>query len=228
MNKLSDPTLQAIVIEKLKTSIGEVMLCSISKRDGSEIIAHWDYLQKAKNELFGKHAIAIEIYPPQKKVVNRMNMRHLWVLPEKYKLPFGFGAHLQDMIIKEMVVKMYWDLTYVISKNLETAIGNVTLCSIENTDETEIVANWDYFQNTKNKLFGKNATAVEIYPDTSELVNERNMRHLWVLPKNYRLSFGLGAELMNIIAQDVTNGFDQIIRSHRVYKAPKAYVFKSV
>lgn len=42
--------------------------------------ATWDELQEIKNDLFGKDACAIEIYPPQDRVVNNLNMRHLWLL----------------------------------------------------------------------------------------------------------------------------------------------------
>lgn len=40
----------------------------------------WDDLQAIKNDLFGKEACATEIYPPQSRVVNNLNMRHLWLL----------------------------------------------------------------------------------------------------------------------------------------------------
>jgi hypothetical protein len=41
---------------------------------------------------------------------------------------------------------------------------------------------WDELQAVKNKAFGKEITAIEIYPAESELVNIKNMRHLWVVP----------------------------------------------
>ena len=42
----------------------------------------WDELQTIKNLAFGEEVGAVEIYPPQSEVVNKMNMRHLWVLPD--------------------------------------------------------------------------------------------------------------------------------------------------
>lgn len=40
----------------------------------------WDELQAIKNATFGPDACAIEIYPPQTRVVNNIPMRHLWLL----------------------------------------------------------------------------------------------------------------------------------------------------
>ena len=42
----------------------------------------WEELQSVKAQLGLGHKYAIEIYPPDEKVVNVANMRHLWVLLE--------------------------------------------------------------------------------------------------------------------------------------------------
>lgn len=42
----------------------------------------WDILQAIKTELWGPEAVAIEVYPPQSKIVNNVNARHLWRLGE--------------------------------------------------------------------------------------------------------------------------------------------------
>lgn len=46
----------------------------------------WDDLQRLKYECGRGPKTAVEIYPPQKSVVNVANMRHLWVLP--YRMAF--------------------------------------------------------------------------------------------------------------------------------------------
>lgn len=40
----------------------------------------WDELQAIKNEHWGDEAVAIEVYPPESRVVNNVPMRHLWRL----------------------------------------------------------------------------------------------------------------------------------------------------
>ena len=49
----------------------------------------WDDLQSIKNQIGYQDRWAVECYPPQSKVVNVANMRHLWLLPE----PPIFGWH---------------------------------------------------------------------------------------------------------------------------------------
>lgn len=40
---------------------------------------------------------------------------------------------------------------------------------------------WDQLQEVKDLVFGEEATAVEIFPASSQVVNLLNVRHLWVL-----------------------------------------------
>jgi hypothetical protein len=44
-------------------------------------------MQRIKNELAGNDATAIEIYPPQRELIDAADMFHIWVLPAG--LPFG-------------------------------------------------------------------------------------------------------------------------------------------
>lgn len=49
----------------------------------------WKVKQEIKNELFGEDRIAIEVFPEEKKLVDVMDVYHLWVFPKGYSLPFG-------------------------------------------------------------------------------------------------------------------------------------------
>ncbi len=49
----------------------------------------WEELQEIKNEVGYGHLCATEIYPPESKVINVANMRHLWVLPEEPSYMWG-------------------------------------------------------------------------------------------------------------------------------------------
>lgn len=46
---------------------------------------------------------------------------------------------------------------------------------------------WDELQVMKNQIFGDEAIAIEIFPAESELVNFRNVRHLWLVPPDCKL-----------------------------------------
>lgn len=51
----------------------------VRRRDGKDGIS-WDELQAVKNEAVGEDATCVELYPAQDRVVNEVNMRHLWVI----------------------------------------------------------------------------------------------------------------------------------------------------
>jgi hypothetical protein len=42
----------------------------------------WDELQEIKRQCGYADRMAVEIYPPDRDVLNIMNVRHLWLLPE--------------------------------------------------------------------------------------------------------------------------------------------------
>lgn len=62
--------------------LGGTVHLKIWRRDGKEIRCCWDVLQAIKNEAIGEDVMAIEVYPPEHEVVNEVNMRHLWSIPE--------------------------------------------------------------------------------------------------------------------------------------------------
>jgi hypothetical protein len=47
----------------------------------------WYEMQRIKNEIFGEHSVAIEVYPAAKDVVDGSDMFHIWILPSD--IPFG-------------------------------------------------------------------------------------------------------------------------------------------
>lgn len=49
----------------------------------------WDDLQRLKREAGYGDREAVEIYPPDRCVVDVANIRHLWILPER--MPFSWG-----------------------------------------------------------------------------------------------------------------------------------------
>ncbi len=66
--------------------------------------------------------------------------------------------------------------------DLEYKILEDTWLQVWRKDGTDGIS-WDELQHIKNLAFGAEATAVEIFPPMSQLVNIKNIRHLWlVLP----------------------------------------------
>ncbi len=59
-----------------------------SKGEWDDMIT-WDELQRLKAEAGFGDRVAVELFPPDDKVVNVANLRHLWILDEE--LPFMWG-----------------------------------------------------------------------------------------------------------------------------------------
>lgn len=59
----------------------------VQRNDGRSGIS-WDELQRLKDEHLGSDVLAVEIFPPAHRVVNELNMRHLWEVPVDV-LPIG-------------------------------------------------------------------------------------------------------------------------------------------
>lgn len=53
---------------------------------------------------------------------------------------------------------------------------------------------WADLQRIKDELMGVDRVAVEVFPAQSQLVDDANCRHLWVLPVGFALPFGLHLE----------------------------------
>lgn len=49
----------------------------------------WYVLQDIKSEICGPERVGIEVFPSESTLVDDADMRHLWVYPEDYVLPFG-------------------------------------------------------------------------------------------------------------------------------------------
>jgi len=54
----------------------------------------WRDLQRIKNELYGPERVAVQVCPPQSRLVDEADMYHLFILPVGTEL--GFGLHDLD------------------------------------------------------------------------------------------------------------------------------------
>lgn len=66
---------------------------SFHRHDRSAIV-DWRHCQQIKNEVAGAERTAVEIFPPESKLVDTANERHLWVLPPGETIPFAFDERL--------------------------------------------------------------------------------------------------------------------------------------
>lgn len=79
---------------QIRTPLGTVEHLAIERIGGGDI--PWAVKQEIKDELFGSRAVAIEVYPAKKNLVDVADIYHLWVLPKDYLLRLAFippGTH---------------------------------------------------------------------------------------------------------------------------------------
>ena len=67
---------------------------------------------------------------------------------------------------------------------LEGQRGGGRRLLVERTDGKDGIG-WDELQRLKSEYLGPDVVAVEVYPAESDVVNERNRRHLWEVPDGF-------------------------------------------
>jgi hypothetical protein len=78
---------------------------------------------------------------------------------------------------------------------VETDIGEVLHLIIRPQDGNALSQpSWAELQRIKNELIGHESCAIQFYPRESHLRDSANLYHLWVLPVNVELPFGLHRE----------------------------------
>lgn len=70
----------------------------------------------------------------------------------------------------------------------QTDWGFITRLVIRRHDEKPGIP-WADKQRIKNELVGSDRTVIEVFPPESELVDNANLYHLWVLPEGFSLPF---------------------------------------
>ena len=70
--------------------------------------------------------------------------------------------------------------TQVLESVYFSGVGNVTHLKVSRVDGEGGIS-WEELQEIKNLVLGEYVVAVEVYPAQSDVVDELNMRHLWVL-----------------------------------------------
>lgn len=81
------------------------------------------------------------------------------------------------------------DLYAVLIRPVATAWGDVHHLAIRTASNLE--PPWRDKQRIKDELFGPEFTAVEVMPPQTEIIDEADMYHVWVLPAGFALPFSI-------------------------------------
>lgn len=77
----------AVMSRELSTNLGRITHAFIRNAAGRDI--SWKDKQEIKNKIFGKEALAIEVFPPESQLVDEVNAYHLWILHDLHDWPFN-------------------------------------------------------------------------------------------------------------------------------------------
>ncbi len=75
-----------------------------------------------------------------------------------------------------------WGETY--SAQVLEVSSNIVHLKIRRHDGQAITCSWEVLQRIKSEMLGADALAIEFYPPESNVVNESNLRHLWIFPES--------------------------------------------
>ena len=78
----------------------------------------------------------------------------------------------------------------VLVRDCMSAMGIVQHAAMVTALRAEL--HWKETQRVKDELFGVDRLGIEVYPSNENLVDAAMMFHLWILPADFRLPFGLG------------------------------------
>lgn len=78
----------------------------------------------------------------------------------------------------------------VLSRLIRTDWGTVEHATIQRLGGSGDIP-WAVKQEIKNELFGEKRTAIEVFPTAKNLIDVCDVYHLWVLPKDFKMPFGI-------------------------------------
>lgn len=88
----------------------------------------------------------------------------------------------------------YWESNdgyTVSSRKIRTEWGLVEHVAVSRMGVNTGDIPWAIKQEIKNELFGAQCTAIEVFPAERNLVDVCDVYHLWVLPGDFKLPFGI-------------------------------------
>lgn len=94
----------------------------------------------------------------------------------------------------------------VMSRQIRTKWGTVEHVTIQNMSGKGDVP-WAVKQEIKDELFGFKSTAIEVFPAKKNLIDACDVYHMWVLPKDFKMPFGIHP-LRDPMCDPVERGYD--------------------
>lgn len=68
-----------------------------------------------------------------------------------------------------------------------TGWGEIVHLWIRRHDQQPMI--WRDMQRVKNELVGEHRVGIEVYPPSTDVIDQANIYHLWILPEGFQLPF---------------------------------------
>lgn len=94
----------------------------------------------------------------------------------------------------------------VLSRAIKTQWGTVEHVTIQRMSGSGDIP-WAEKQEIKDDLFGFKSTAIEVFPAKKNLIDVCDVYHLWVLPKDFKMPFGIHP-FKDVQCPPVERGYD--------------------
>lgn len=94
----------AVKMERWKNDLYEVhverdnppLVHLLVSRLNGKPIRNWRHMQHIKNELVGPDCEGVELYPAERRLIDKANMYHLWVIDDpSFEFPIGYNDQME-------------------------------------------------------------------------------------------------------------------------------------
>lgn len=103
----------------------------------------------------------------------------------------------------------------VMSRRIKTEWGQVEHVTIQRLCGNGDIP-WVVKQEIKDELFGYKSQAIEVFPSKKNLVDVCDVYHMWVLPKDFRIPFGIHP-IRDPYCEPVERGYDYDLEEVRAW-----------
>lgn len=128
---------------------------------------------------------------PKKQKCTNPDLAHYWT-NELKEVPSNNPALTQTSLPLEQRPSRVWcsNTMMVMLYNVFYKDVDAYRMTIRLHEYKDGLLDWDALNDIKNKTGFGDYQAFEVYPDKADIVNARNLRHLWIMPLNTKIEIG--------------------------------------
>lgn len=181
---------------------------SHKRRGSKEPVRLWREGLQMKDQIVGREAEGLELYPRESRLVDTSNQFHLWIAPGGFQIPLGDGLDPDRVDVWK-----FEDSTFdpaakpdetTVDGSLRIEVREFTVdtlkpgspdptefCQIIVAQGAEPIDDWRFLQAVKNEFVGEDCEAIELYPARARVDFRLTASVLWAC-RDPEISFPIG------------------------------------